>query len=127
MKPLLTFACICGLSACATSPQIADQITTIGKPGNVEITNLTKLKDVTSGAWVIRWNFVATANTPEQIFWRCEFYDANNLMVGEAARYEEATIYPQQPSSHTCTYPTPAVVNFKISFQNIATTMTTYN
>lgn len=121
--------CSCFLVAsCAfNSNKIENQVSTIGKPGDIEIKNLTKTKDITSGNMIVRWNFVATGDKPEQIFWRCEFFDANNFTVGEPARYVEATIYPNQPVSQSCIYPSQQATDFKISFQNIATNMTVYH
>lgn len=116
------------ISSCAfNSNKIENQVSTIGKPGDIEIQNLTKTKDITSGNMIIRWNFVATGSKPEQIFWRCEFFDANNFPVGEPGRYVEATIYPGQPVSKNCIYPSQQATDFKISFQNIATNMTVYH
>lgn len=128
MKKYLSLALITILAACASNPnKIKDQVSTIGKPGDVEIQGLAKAKDMTSGNTVIRWNFATTGDKPEQVFWRCEFYDVNGFMVGEPARYAEATIYPDQPSAQTCTFPSQIATDFKISFQNIATNMTTYH
>jgi hypothetical protein len=121
MTPILMVACA------FNSNKIENQVSTIGKPGDVEITNLTKTKDIVSGNMIVRWNFVTSADKPEQVFWRCEFVDANGFSVGEAARYVEATIYPNQPTSETCTYPSQQATDFKISFQNIATNMTVYH
>jgi hypothetical protein len=105
------------LVSCATNPnKIENQVKSIGKPGDVEITNI-----------IVRWDFTATGDKPEQIYWRCDYLDANGFRVGEPERYVEATIYPEQPSSQTCSYPSQKVVDFRISFQNIATNMTIYN
>lgn len=128
MKKLIITCIILFLSGCATnSNKIANQVNTIGKPGDVEIQNLTKTKDIVTGNMIVRWNFIATGDKPEQVFWRCEFVDANGFSVGDASRYIEATIYPNQPVSQTCTYPSNQVTDFKISFQNISTNMTTYH
>lgn len=127
MKKYLPLALLAFLVACASQNKIENQVTTIGKPGDVEITNLTKTKDITTGNMVVRWNFAVTGNKPEQVFWRCEFVDANGFAVGDPQRFVEATIYPQQPTPETCVYPSESAVDFKINFQNIATNMTVYH
>lgn len=128
MKKILVIIGAAFMVSCASNPnKIENQVATIGKPGDIEIQNLTNTKDIGSGNMIVRWNFVATGDKPEQLFWRCEFFDANGFSVGEPARYVEATVYPGQPVSKSCTYPSQQVTNFKISFQNIATNMTVYH
>lgn len=127
MKKIFSLSLIAFLSACASHNPIEKQVSTIGKPGDIEITNLSKSTDVESGNTIVRWNFNTTGEKPEQVFWRCEFVDANGFTVGEPARFIEATIYPEQARAETCTFPSDKTVDFKINFQNIATTMTVYH
>lgn len=116
------------LASCATNPnKLENQVKSLGKPGDVEISNLTKTHDRVTGNIIVRWDFTATGNKPEQVYWRCDYLDANGFTVGEPERYVEATIYPEQPSSQSCSYPSQQVVDFRISFQNIATNMTIYH
>lgn len=69
MKKYLPLALLAFLAACASQNKIENQVTTIGKPGDVEITNLTKTKDITTGNMIVRWNFAVTSDKPEQVFW----------------------------------------------------------
>ena len=128
MKKTLTILGSLFLTACASSHnKIANQVSTIGKAGDVEITNLTTEQEINTGNTIVRFSFSATGDKPEQIFWRCEFFDANGFVVETSARFIEATIYPAQPTMKTCTYPSKKVVNFKINFQNVATNMIIYH
>lgn len=127
MKKIISLSLIVFLTACASNNKIANQVSTIGKPGDIEITNLTKTKDRENSNTVVRWKFNTTSDKAQQVFWRCDFFDANGFVVGEPTRFVQATIYPEQALSETCTFPSDRVVDFKINFQNIATNMTVYH
>lgn len=127
MKKLFTLSLITLLTACASNNKIANQVTTIGKPGDIEITNLSKTKDLETGNTIVRWNFNTVSDKSEQVFWRCDFFDANGFVVGEPTRFVQATIHPEQAIPETCTFPSDRAVNFKINFQNMATNITVYN
>lgn len=127
MKKIFSLSLILLLTACASNNKIANQVSTIGKPGDIEITDLTKTKDLETSNTVVRWKFNTTSNKAQQVFWRCDFFDANGFVVGEPTRFLQATIHPEQALSETCTFPSDRVVDFKINFQNIATNMTVYN
>lgn len=127
MKKIISLSLIVFLTACASNNKIANQVSTIGKPGDIEITDLSKAKDLETSNTVVRWKFNTTSDKAQQVFWRCDFFDANGFVVGEPTRFVQATIYPEQALSETCTFPSDRVVDFKINFQNIATNMTVYH
>jgi hypothetical protein len=127
MKKIFSLSLVLLLTACASNNKIANQVSTIGKPGDIEITDLSKAKDLETSNTVVRWKFNTTSNKAQQVFWRCDFFDANGFVVGEPTRFVQATIHPEQALSETCTFPSDRVVDFKINFQNIATNMTVYN
>ena len=38
----------------------------------------------------MRWDFTATGDKPEQIYWHCDYLDANGFTVGEPERYVQS-------------------------------------
>lgn len=127
MKKIFSFCLVVFLTSCASNNKISNQVSTIGKPGSIEITNLSKTKELETGNTIVRWNFNTTSDKAEQAFWRCDFFDVNGFAVGESTRFMPVTIYPEQAMLETCTFPSERAVDFKINFQNIATNMTVYN
>ena len=116
------------LAACSSNPnQLKNQLNTIGKPGAVEISELKKVRDLNSESVTVAWNFNVTDDKPQQVYWRCDFFDANGLRVGEPERYQEATIYPDEATEASCKYDAKLVTDFKISIQNIATNIIIYH
>lgn len=108
---------------CSTN-RIKDHVTEVGDMGNVKITGMSSMK--VNNLLVAQGYFHNTGSKAAQGYYRCQFYDANKMQVGEPEQWQLVTIYPNEDQAVKCMATQLEATDFKIEFSNNASNVTLY-
>lgn len=112
------------LSACSTN-RIKDHVVEVGDMGDVKVTKMTSVR--VNGLLIAQGYFHNTGSKAAQGYYRCQFYDANKMQVGDAEQWQLVTIYPNEDQPVKCQATQLEATDFKIEFSNDASNVTVYN
>lgn len=113
-----------GLSGCASN-RIKDHIVEVGDMGSVKITQMTSMR--VNELLVAQGYFHNGGDKAAQGYYRCQFYDANKMQVGDPQPWQLVTIYPNEDQPLKCLATELEATDFKIEFSNDASNVTVYN
>jgi uncharacterized protein YcfL len=111
------------LAACSTN-RIKDHVVEVGDMGNVKITHMTSMR--VNNLLVAQGYLHNTGSKAVQGYYRCQFYDANKMQVGDPQTWQLLTIYPNEEQPIKCMATEVEAVDFKLEFSNNASNVTTY-
>lgn len=111
------------LAGCSTN-RIKDHVVEVGDMGNVSITNMTSMR--VNGLLVAQGYFHNSGSKAAQGYYRCQFYDANKMQVGDPEQWQLVTIYPNEDQPVKCMATQLEATDFKIEFSNDASNVTVY-
>ncbi len=111
------------LAGCSTN-RIKDHVVEVGDMGNVSITNMTSMR--VNGLLVAQGYFHNSGSKAAQGYYRCQFYDANKMQVGDPQQWQLLTIYPNEDQPVKCLATQLEATDFKIEFSNDASNVTVY-
>lgn len=124
MKKLLISGLMLSLVACSTN-KISDHTVQVGDMGDVKITKMTSMR--VNDLLVAQGYFHNTGSKAAQGYYRCQFFDANKMQVGDAQQWQLVTIYPNEDQPVKCMATELEATDFKIEFSNNASNVTVYN
>jgi uncharacterized protein YcfL len=111
------------LAGCSTN-RIKDHVVEVGNMGDVSITNMTSMR--VNGLLVSQGYFHNDGSKAAQGYYRCQFYDANKMQVGDPQQWQLVTIYPKEDQAVKCMATQLEATDFKIEFSNDASNVTVY-
>lgn len=111
------------LAGCSSN-RIKDHVVEVGDMGNVSITNMTSMR--VNGLLVAQGYFHNSGSKAAQGYYRCQFYDANKMQVGDPQQWQLLTIYPNEDQPVKCLATQLEATDFKIEFSNDASNVTVY-
>ena len=118
MKKLtLALLCIVGLAACSQNT-LDPRVTRVGKSGDISITDLRSAISPTNQLLIAQGIFHNTGKRAQTGFYRCQFYDANKMQVGDPQVWQPITIYPNEDQAIKCMATQLEAVDFKIVFSS---------
>ena len=112
------------ISGCSTN-KIKDHTVEVGDMGDVSITNMTSMR--VNNLLVSQGYFHNSGKKPAQGYYRCQFYDANKMLVGDPQQWQLITIYQKEDQVVKCMATQLEATDFKIEFSNNASNVTAYN
>ncbi len=124
MKKFILSGLILSIVACSTN-KISDHTVQVGDMGDVKITKMTSMR--VNNLLVAQGYFHNTGSKAAQGYYRCQFFDANKMQVGDAQQWQLVTIYPNEDQPVKCMATELEATDFKIEFSNNASNVTVYN
>lgn len=124
MKKLLLSGLVLSLAACSSN-KISDHTVQVGDMGDVKITKMTSMR--VNNLLVAQGYFHNTGSKAAQGYYRCQFFDANKMQVGDAQQWQLVTIYQNEDQPVKCMATDLEATDFKIEFSNNASNVTVYN
>ena len=114
MKKLLFVSlAVLSLTGCSSNT-IGDHMTSVGDMGDVSITDMRSA--VVNHLLVAQTSFHNSADQAATGFYRCQFYDPNQMQVGSVQIWQPVTIYPNEDQVVKCMATQVEATNFKVEF-----------
>lgn len=114
MKKFLTLTLLTVALASCSTDQISQHSVAIGKMGDMSITDMRSA--VVNNLLMAQTTFHNDSNNPVNGFYRCQFYDANSMQVGDIQVWQPITIYAGEDQVIKCMATQIEATSFKVEF-----------
>ena len=111
-KQIMLVMAIVSLMGCTNS--IDQHSVQVGKMGDMSITDMRSA--VVNNLLVAQTTFHNSGNQSKTGFYRCQFYDANKMQVGDVQLWQPITIYPNEDQVVKCMATQVEATEFKVEF-----------
>lgn len=113
-KQLITLSvAVLALTGCATNT-IDSHSTQVGDMGDMSIVDMRSA--VANNLLVAQTTFHNAGSKAQTGFYRCQFYDANQMQVGDIQVWQPVTIYPNENQVVKCRATQVEATSFRVEF-----------
>lgn len=113
------------LVACGSTETIKSKTNVIGKVKDIEITDL-RTKRV-NGVFVAQATIINDSNdTPQDIYYRCHFYDSNKFDLSGDVQWTPLQIYGGQSQTIECSSNSNQVSDFRVEISSTGASVKVY-
>lgn len=124
-KMMLLSALAISLLGCASSNTIKSKTAMFGKVKNIEVSDL-RSKRVNEIMIAQATIANTTSDSPQEIYYRCHFYDVNKFDVSGDVPWKPVTIYGGQSQTIECISNAKAAVDFKLELSSSGSALEVY-
>ena len=125
-KIIVTTGLLATLVGCASTNTIKSKTEVIGKVKDIEITDLRTKK--VNGVFVAQATITNDSNdTPQDIYYRCHFYDSNKFDLSGDVQWNPIQIYGGQKQTVECTSDSKEVSDFRLEISSTGASVKVYN
>lgn len=122
---ILGSALLLTLYGCASTPTIKSKTEVVGKVKDIEITDLRSKR--VNGIFMAQATITNTSNdTPQDVFYRCHFYDANKFDLSGDVPWNPIQIYGGQKQTVECTSNSQQTNDFRIEISSTGASLQVY-
>lgn len=124
-KVILSTAILLTLFGCANSKSIQSKMEVVGKVKDIEVTDL-RTKRV-NGVFIAQATITNTSNdTPQDVYYRCHFYDANKFDLSGEVPWTPLQIYGSQKQTISCTSDALETSDFRVEISSTGASVEVY-
>lgn len=128
MKKLSLFGLLTTLLiGCGTTSNdtIKSKTEVFGQTSNIKVTDLRS--KVVNGLMVVQGTITnTTSNTPQQIYYRCHFYDANKFDLSGGVAWNPITIYGNSSQTVNCMSNSTQATDFRLDVSSSGNAIQVY-
>lgn len=116
MKKLVSFSLLAlALSGCASNT-LDQHVQSVGKMGDISIVDMRSQTPTSGGLLVAQTTFHNGSNSVKTGFYRCQFFDANQMALGDPQVWQQVSIYPNEDQIVRCMATQKEATDFKVEF-----------
>jgi uncharacterized protein YcfL len=124
-KIVITTGLLASLIGCGSTNTIKSKTEVIGQVKDIEITDLRTKK--VNGVFVAQATITNDSNdTPQDIYYRCHFYDSNKFDLSGDVPWTPLQIYGGQRQTIECTSNSQQVSDFRVEISSTGASVKVY-
>ena len=124
-KLVISASLLASLVGCGSSNTIKSKTEVVGQVKNIEITDL-RTKRV-NGVFIAQATVTNTSNdTPQDIFYRCHFYDSNKFDLSGEVQWVPLQVYGAQKEIIECSSDSAEVTDFRVEISSTGASVKVY-
>lgn len=124
-KIIISVGILVTLFGCANSNTIKSKTEVVGKVRDIEVTDL-RTKRV-NGVFIAQATITNTSNdTPQSVYYRCHFYDANKFDLSGEVPWNSIQIYGSQKQNITCISDFKETSDFRVEISSTGAAVEVY-
>ena len=124
-KVVISVGLLGSLVACGSTSTIKSKTDVIGEVKNIEITDL-RTKRV-NGVFIAQATIINSSNdTPQDIYYRCHFYDSNKFDLSGQVQWTPLQIYGGQSQTVECSSNSDQVSDFRVEISSTGASVKVY-
>jgi uncharacterized protein YcfL len=111
------------LSSCSTN-KISEHSILMGDTSDITINDMRS--SISNGLLLAQANFYNAKSSAVTGYYRCIFFDANKMTIGDPQIWQAVTIYPNETQSIKCAATDVEATSFKVEFSGDAKTVSVF-
>lgn len=112
------------LSGCASTNTIESKTAIVGKVKDIEITDLRSKR--VNDVMVAQATILNSSSSPQEVYYRCHFYDMNKFDVSGDVPWKPVLIYGGQSQNLECTSNSKSATDFKVELSSTGSAVEVY-